>query len=66
MNGYYSVMLLGEALNRTDLRDLGRVMLAMEIRAAQRYAHIITHAITRGHRSHNVIHSDPSPAKSNI
>ncbi len=44
MNGYYSVMLLGEALNRTDLRDLGRVMLAMEIRAARRYVHIITHA----------------------
>lgn len=42
INAYYSVSLLGKVLNRTDLRDLGRVLLAMEIRSAKRYYHIRT------------------------
>jgi len=37
VNAYYAAYLLGLAINDTKLADLGRVLLAMEIRGAQKY-----------------------------
>ena len=40
INGYYGVHLLGVALGDNDMRDFGRLLLAMEIRSARKYWHI--------------------------
>jgi len=37
VNAYYSAYLLGLAINDTNMADLGRILLAMEIRGAQKY-----------------------------
>ena len=37
VNGWYSIYLWGAATNNQRVRDLGRLMTALEIRAAQRY-----------------------------
>jgi endo-1,3(4)-beta-glucanase len=37
VNGYYGIYLLGLALNNDQIRDLGRLLLATEIRSAQKY-----------------------------
>ena len=40
MNAYYGLYLLGKARGSASLSDWGRVLLAMEVRSAQRYWHI--------------------------
>lgn len=40
INAYYGVYLWGLAVNNTDIMNIGRVMLATEIRAAQTYWHM--------------------------
>ena len=42
MNAYYGVYLLGRARGSAALADWGRVLLAAEIRSAQRYWQIRT------------------------
>lgn len=37
VNAYYAVYLLGLAVGDSGLRDWGRVLLAMELRAARKY-----------------------------
>lgn len=40
INAYYAIVLLGEAMNDTDLKNWGRLLLAMEIRSARKYWHV--------------------------
>ena len=40
VNAYYGLYLLGKARGSTGLADWGRVLLATEIRSAQRYWHV--------------------------
>ena len=40
MNAYYGLYLLGKARGSAGLADWGRVLLATEVRSAQRYWHI--------------------------
>ncbi len=40
INAWYGVYLWGLATGNTDVRDLGRLLLAQEIRSAQKYWHI--------------------------
>jgi endo-1,3(4)-beta-glucanase len=42
VNAYYGLYLLGKARGTADLTDWGRVLLAMEMRSAQRYWHVTT------------------------
>ena len=42
VNAYYGLYLLGEARGSAALADWGRVLLAMELRSAQRYWHVTT------------------------
>jgi len=40
VNSYYAVYLLGLALNDTQVRDWGRILLAMEMTSVRRYQHL--------------------------
>jgi endo-1,3(4)-beta-glucanase len=40
INGYYGMYLWGHVSNNTNLRDLGRLMLAQEIRSTKKYWHM--------------------------
>lgn len=37
INAYYAVYLLGVAIGDHDMKDWGRVLLAMEVRGARKY-----------------------------
>jgi len=40
INAYYGLYLLGVALGNDDIRNMGRILLATEIRSAQKYWHM--------------------------
>ena len=40
INAWYGIYLFGLAMNNTDIMNTGRIMLAQEIRATQKYYHI--------------------------
>lgn len=42
VSGYYGVALLGKALGETALEQMGQMLLAMEVHAAQTYYHVPT------------------------
>jgi len=45
INAYYGVALYGEATGNTELRDWGRLLLAMEIRATHKYWHMVDDSV---------------------
>ena len=38
MNAFYAIVLLGEAKKDTELKNWGRLLLAMQIRGTKKYA----------------------------
>ncbi len=44
-NSYYALSLLGVALNDTQMANFGKLMLAMEVRAAQKYWYISSQSV---------------------